>query len=143
MARLHALSAPLAALAFIALTATAAAAATAGEAREAVGQIETGLLAMFPLVILVSSVLLKPDAAEAVKRVVPLVISGVVSVLYFAVDNWPGFGWDVLVSVGGLLVLATGAYDPIAALVKLVAKGRGLNDLTGPGLIGQPLKGSR
>lgn len=138
MARLHVLTAPLIALALVVLAATAAAAATANEAREAVGQIETGLLALFPVVILASSIVLKPEAAEAVKRVVPMVITGVVSVLYFAVDTWPGLGWDVLVSVGGLLVLATGAYDPIAALLKLIAKGRGLNDLTGPGLIGQP-----
>lgn len=138
MKPLHALTAALTAAALILFTASAAAAATADEARDAVADIETGLLAMFPLVILVSSIVLRPEAAETVKRVVPLVISGAVSVLYFAVENFPGWDWDLLVSVGGLLVLATGAYEPITALLKLITKGRGLNDLTGPGLIGQP-----
>lgn len=102
----------------------------------AIGDVEPGLMALFPLVILVSSLLLKPSAADKVKQVMPLVVGLIVSVLYFVTGTWPGMSQEVLVSVGALIALASKLYDPISALSKLIFAGRGLNSITGPGIVG-------
>lgn len=102
---------------------------------EQMPDLEAGLLSLFPLVILISSLLLKPDAQKRVKEVFPAVVGLVVGIVYFMATAWPDSMSVVIASIGGLITLATKLYDPISALVELSTSKR-LNELTGPGLIG-------
>lgn len=106
-----------------------------------VGEIEVGLVGMFPLVILISSLLLSPAATEKVKVLLPAVVSLIVAVIYFVVEAFPGFGEDLVVQLGLLIGLAQTLYNPVSALVKLLTgwfgRERGLNEVTGSGLVGR------
>lgn len=93
----------------------------------------TDLAAWFPIVILAASVLLGSEAADKVKKALPAILSIVVAVVYFIVDTWPGFGAELLVSVGALMALSYKGYDALNSILQLLPGGKGLNDLTGPG----------
>jgi len=94
----------------------------------------TDLAAWFPLVVFAASILLGSEAAAKIKKALPAILSIVVAVVYFIVDTWPGFGTELLVSVGGLMALSYKGYDALNAILQLLPGGKGLNDLTGPGV---------
>jgi len=130
------LTALVALVAVLAVPTAVAAQTEAGGSEFALEGLEAGLVGLFPLVIMVSSLLLKPEANENLKKLLPLVVSLIVSVVYFIAESWPGFGRELVVNIGLLSALAMKTYDPISAALKLVTAGRGLTDLTGPGIVG-------
>jgi len=93
------------------------------------------LAAFFPWVVLVSSLFLSPRHCDAVKKLVPGVVSLVVAIVYFVLQGWPGLGAQVITGIGALSALAITTYEPISALIFLITGGRQtLNSVTGPGL---------
>ncbi len=133
-------------LTFLLLTAAlllipvAAWAATEDQVQQ-INDIEVGLIALFPAVIGISSLLLSPKASQKVKAVLPAVVSLIVAVIYFTVDTFPGFGADLLVEVGALVALSMRLYEPVSGLVRIITdlfgRERGLNEITGTGLVGR------
>jgi hypothetical protein len=91
------------------------------------------LAALFPWVILASSLVLSPDHHAAVKRLIPGAITVIASGIYFVVEGWPGLGTEVVAGIGSLAALSLTAYQPVSALLELVT-GRTLNRITGPGI---------
>ena len=99
--------------------------------------LDESLAAWFPLIIFATSAVLGPEAADKVKRALPAALSVLVAVIYFIVDTWPGFGAELLVTVGALVALSYSGFDAVNNLLKLLPGGRGLTTLTGPGVIGR------
>jgi hypothetical protein len=100
------------------------------------GVLSAELMALFPIVILVSSLVLGPGASDRLKKLLPGLVTIAVSVIYFLVDTFPGFGVQVVASVGGLSVLATQLYPFLSSVIETVT-GKTLNQLTGPGVVGR------
>lgn len=94
----------------------------------------TDLAAWFPLVVFAASALLGPSAADKIKKALPAILSIIVAAVYFVVDTWPGFGTEVLVSVGALMALSYKAYDALDSILQVLPGGRKLNEMTGPGV---------
>lgn len=115
--------------------------AATDEQVEQINDIEVGLIALFPLVILISSLVLGPAASERAKAILPAAVGIIVAVIYFIVDAFPGFGADLLVEVGALVALAMRLYEPLSAIIRVVTglfgRERSLNQLTGPGVVGR------
>jgi len=103
---------------------------------ESVQEIEANLVALAPLVVLISSFVLSPEASDRLKRLVPLVVSAAVTILTFVVTEFPGAGFGSAVEVVGNIALVTGIAVAIYSSISAAIPGaKSLNELTGPGVV--------
>ena len=108
---------------------------------EQIQDLEANLAALAPVVILLSSVVLGPEASERAKKVVPLGISAVVTILTFVATEFPGEGGAMFANIVGQVVMVTAIavafYSSMSGLFAPLLGGRSLNEATGPGIIGR------
>lgn len=99
--------------------------------------IEAALLALTPIATLISGFLLRPSAADAVKKAAPAVIAVIMSVIYFMADAFPETTSGLIANLLVVVVMAQKLYDPLDGFSELILKRR-LNTVT-PGVIGTPV----
>lgn len=114
----------------------------AQSALDHVQSLDANLAILAPVVILISSLILPADATETVKKVVPLVVSTVVTVLTFLATEFPGVSdTEAVVNVLGNIVMVTGLavsfYKSLSGLLAPLLGGS-LNERTGPGISALP-----
>jgi hypothetical protein len=97
--------------------------------------IEAQLLLFAPVVVFAASLLIGPDAAESLKRVIPGLVTLIVSVVYYFAQNMPDVTTELVASIGLLGAVSNRVYEWLNAATKL-AFGRSINQLTGPGVLG-------
>ncbi len=108
---------------------------------ELIDELELNLAALTPAVVLISSLILSPEASARVKALVPTIIAGIVTVASFLLTETPlGTTQGVTDALAGfvmLTALAVSLYKPLSSVVSVLTGGSGLNDVTGPGLVGR------
>lgn len=98
--------------------------------------LEVTLLAMAPIVVLLATIVIGPEAGDAVKRLIPGVMTGLVAVVYYLGTNFPGVDGWLATNVVLLGTMTNRVYEWINGATQL-AFGKRLNELTGPGLFGR------
>jgi len=98
--------------------------------------IDFRLLAALPAIIVVlSSLMVRYRASDAVKQLLPWVVTGVLVVVYYLTQRWPDDFALVFAQIAGLVTVAGKIYDTVNGTVKASA-GKSLNEVTGRGLVG-------
>lgn len=132
-----------AAIVFAVLLPGAVAATTESEdAASLIPAVETQLLALAPLVVAAASLVLSPEASERLKALVPGLISVVACIAYWVVDAFPESNSAILAGVLALGAVSNRAYVWTDAAIGLASRGKGLNDVTGPGVVKSSTAGS-
>jgi len=98
-------------------------------------EVETQLLALAPLVVAAAALVLSPEASKRLKQLVPGLISIVACIAYWVVEAFPESNSAILAGVLALGAVSNRAYVWVDAAVGLAARGKGLNDVTGPGVV--------
>lgn len=97
--------------------------------------VEAQLLALAPLVVVAASLVLSPAASERLKKLVPGLISVLACLAYWVLDAFPESNSAVLSGVLALGAVSNRAYVWLDAAIGLAAGGKGLNEITGPGVV--------
>ncbi len=109
----------------------------AQSAVDMVAELEGNLFALVPVVILVSALLLSPDASARVKQFVPMVVAVGVAVLSFVVTEWPEGPPEVVIELLSRSVVLSGLavafYGQISAALAPFL-GDSLTRALGPGI---------
>lgn len=106
-----------------------------------VGELEIALMAFVPVLVFITSLVLKPGAADRVKRTAPAVVGVVVAVAYFVATTWPGFGVELIGNIIVFISVGMKFYEPMTGAVQILTDRlglgeRGINEVTGPGFVG-------
>lgn len=98
--------------------------------------IDFRLLAALPAIIVVlSSLLVRYGASDAVKQLLPWVVTGVLVVAYYVSQSWPDQWALVVGQIAALVTVAGKVYDTVNQVTKSTA-GKSLNEVTGRGVVG-------
>ena len=113
-------------------------AAIATEATELLGQLDANLAVLSTAIILISSLILSPEASERLKKAIPLVVGGLLVAIEFLVTGLPE-NESLMEALDAFVMgtaIAVAFYGSVSGFIAQVT-GRSLNELTGPGLLGR------